>query len=540
MRALLRKEDGAVAVTVAILGVVFIVLSALVVDMGYWYNVKRQLQSAADAAALAGCRDLAVNASNSEIWDTVTEYARSNAVIPVDGIAVVAPSPGGQSDIGDDFVKVTVTSDAVGFFARALGYESNRIAAQSKAKLAYLTGAKNPMPWGLPILNVDRLVATVNGAEHELAPGVDNYWGGWLPAGSSGPVDVIAYNDQTLDPAYPDGVPEEIGPVANLIRLPVGSRFADVRMPRQTFTSGAGETVRIQVELSGPLAVGESVQVTFGKADHTAVLVGVNTYAASFAAPTTDDLWQSYSAQVAIVMDKTPVEALPGSLIFVCRRSTYPIKAIEVSPIVQAAGSTQPVQISVEVNDYEIGKLYELKVIGGGGETGNFTALDFHTLRHSPNWRHPQDPPEYPAMPSATGVYYDFVEGTAEFDFIAHVNDTVWTQPGAMSGPSTIDALETRFGSEHADYAGWIAADMPASNRVVYIPVTEKVQEVTGATPLRIVSFASFYVESYTKDALIRGRFIDYVSPAWIVSPTPPNPRFVVVAPHLVAEGVDF
>ncbi|MHB9002908.1 MAG: pilus assembly protein TadG-related protein [Coriobacteriia bacterium] len=526
--------------TVAILGVVFIVLSALVVDMGYWYNVKRQLQSAADAAALAGCRELAVNASNSEIWGTVTAYAEENAVVPVDGISVVAPSAGGQSDIGDDFVKVTVTSDAVGFFARALGYETNRIAAQSKAKLAYLTGAKNPMPWGLPILNVDRLVASVNGGEYELTPGVDNYWGGWLPSGSSGPVDVIAYNDQTLDPAYPDGVPEEIGPVANLIHLPAESRFVDVRMPKQTFTSGAGETVRVQVELAGPLAPGESVQVTFGKKDHTADLVGVNTYEASFAAPTTDDLWSTYVAQVAIVMGKTLVEALPGNLIFVCRRSTYPIKMIEVSPIVQPAGSTQPVQVTVEVNDYEIGRVYELKVIGGGGETGNFMALDFHTLRHSPNWRHPQDPAEYPDMPSATGFYYDLVAGTAEFDFIAHVNDTVWTQPGNMSGPSTIDALETRIGSEPSDYAAWVAADMPPSNRVVYIPVTEKVQEVTGQTPLRIVSFASFYIESYTKDALIRGRFIDYVSPAWIVSPTPPNPRFVVVAPHLVAEGVDF
>ena len=229
----LRKDEGAIAVIVALLALVLIIVSALVVDMGYWYNVRRQLQAAADSAALAGCHELASDASNQEIWDAVTAYANQNAVVPVDNIAVVPPSPGGDSDIGDDYVKVTVSSDAVGFFARALGRDTNTIQAQSKAQLGYLVGARTPVPWALPILQVSRMVARVEGVEYSMTQGAVDHWSGWLPTGSTGTVDLIAYNDQTLDPAYPNGVPEEIGPVARLIYLPPESRFASYALSRR-------------------------------------------------------------------------------------------------------------------------------------------------------------------------------------------------------------------------------------------------------------------------------------------------------------------
>jgi len=543
MRTLLKNDEGATAVIVAILASVLIILSALVVDMGYWYNVRRQLQASADAAALAGCRQLADNASNEEIWDLVTAFATKNAIVPVDNISVVPPSPGGDSDIGDDFVKVTVSSDAVGFFARALGRNTNTIRAQSKAQLGYLSGARTPVPWALPILQVTRMVAVANGSEHNMMSGSDGQWSGWLPSGSSGLVDVIAYNDQTLDPAYPNGVPEEIGPVARLIYLPAASRFKDVRMPEQCFTSGYGESVHVYVELSGPLQPGESVEVTFDKKKYVAAPVGGDTYAVSFSAPSTDDLWATFSYSVALMDGKTVVEALGGNPVFVVRRSTYPLKNIEVAPFVFQAGAAEPVQVSVELNSYKYGLPYELKVIGGDGENGNFMAIDFHTTLHTPNWQFPQDPVEYPDMPGSTSVYYDYVAGTADYDFIMHIGDTVWTQPGNMSGPQTRQSLIDRFAGEPSDFAAWEAAGMPPSKRLVFIPITEKIQEVTGATPLRVVSFAVMYVESVSTDsggALVRGRFVEYAGPGWIVSSDPPDSPLVVRAPHLVANGIDF
>ncbi|MRS12810.1 MAG: hypothetical protein EG823_07035 [Actinobacteria bacterium] len=542
MFAKLRDDRGAVAVTVALLLFVLLLLSALVVDMGYWYNVRRQLQSAADAGALAGCRELASGGSNNDIWDAVTAYAGANAVTPVDNITVIEPSPGGLSDIGDDFVKVTVSSDAVGFFSRIVGMDSNVIQAQAKARLDYLVGARTPVPWALPILQVTRMFADVNGVEHAMSEGTDDHWSGWLPSGSTGTVGVTAYNDQTLDPNYPDGVPEEISPVQRLVYLPAGSRFADVRMPQQTFTSGAGENVRIYIDLTGPLGPGESVQVTFDKKKYAAAGLGGNSYSASFKAPTTDRLWSTASVTVAIVQGNKVVEALPGEPIIVIRRSTYPIKAIEVHPFVFRAGASAPIQVEVELNSYEKNKLYELKVIGGGGETGNYMAIDFHTLRHPPNWRHPQDPAEYPDMPGSTNLYYDYIAGTADYDFIMHVDDTVWTEPGNKSGPKTRTALQTRFAGEPADFQGWLK-DRKASNRLVFIPITEKIQKTTGQTPLRVISFAVMYVEDVDTSgggALVRGYFVDYAGPGWIVSPDPPNSPLIARAPHLVAEGVDF
>ncbi len=552
MCAWMRRDDGAVAVTVALLAVVLIIMSALVVDMGYWYNVRRQLQAAADAAALAGCRDLASGASNQEIWATVEAYASENAVTPVENISVVDPSPGGDSDIGDDYVKVTVSSDAVGFFARALGRDTNTIQAQSKARLDYLTGAQTPVPWALPILQVTRMVAKVNGVEYPMSQGTDGHWSGWLPSGSSGTIDVIAYNDQTLDPDFPDGVPEEIGPVQRIIYLPTGSRFADVTIPQQTFTydSGEAQTVRVDIELKGPLAGGESVQVVCGKKKYTATSVDADTYRATFSAldlvdKNTDDLWQTTSLTVAIVKANKDVEVLPGQPLLVFRRSTYPIKNIAVDTFVFRSGSPGPVPVEVDLNTYEYGELYAMKVVGGDGENGNFMAIDFHTLRHEPYWRFPQDPAEYPELPHGTNMYYDYIAGTASYDFIVHIGDTVWTEPGNMSGKQTLDALDIRFAGESSDFAGWTAAKMPPSKRLVFVPITEKVQQANGITPLRVVSFAVMYIESISTtgsqgNTLIRGRFVDYAGPGWVVSPNPPNSPLVVKAPHLVADGVDF
>jgi len=51
------------------------------------------------------------------------------------------------------------------------------------------------------------------------------------------------------------------------------------------------------------------------------------------------------------------------------------------------------------------------------------------------------------------------------------------------------------------------------------------------------------YVESVSNDsggALVRGRFVEYAGPGWLVSSDPPDSPLVVRAPHLVADGVDF
>jgi hypothetical protein len=124
-----------------------------------------------------------------------------------------------------------------------------------------------------------------------------------------------------------------------------------------------------------------------------------------------------------------------------------------------------------------------------------------------------------------------------------HLGDTVWTEPGNMSTPQTIAALNVRFGGEPSDFDGWVAAGKPGSRRLVYVPITEKVQLATGTSPLRVVSFAMFYVEdidSKEGGAVVRGRFVEYSAPSWSVTDSPPDDSYVIETTHLVAEGLDF
>lgn len=128
-----RNDEGAFAVVFALLFIAIVGFSALAVDVGYWYASKRQLQTAADSAALAGCRDLAVGRSNTTIWSTVEDYAARNFSRPLTLVEcrVISPATGGLSEIGKNYVKVTVESDSPAFLSRVLGQNRVKIDAQS-------------------------------------------------------------------------------------------------------------------------------------------------------------------------------------------------------------------------------------------------------------------------------------------------------------------------------------------------------------------------------------------------------------------------
>jgi hypothetical protein len=69
------REHGAVLVSFALLLVVIMGVAALVVDIGYVSNEKRQLQNSVDSAALAGAQDLPIL---TEAVSTVKSYMSTN------------------------------------------------------------------------------------------------------------------------------------------------------------------------------------------------------------------------------------------------------------------------------------------------------------------------------------------------------------------------------------------------------------------------------------------------------------------------------
>jgi hypothetical protein len=151
MRAL-NDERGAVAVFVAVLTLVIMGCGAIVLDVGALYQERRELQSGADAAALAVAQDCAVDTCDPSTapGGTADTYGDANALDGDSNIAEICGVGPGLPDVpctnppdipenAKGWVQVTTsTRDAyrnlnrISFgFARVLGHEGNTLVART-------------------------------------------------------------------------------------------------------------------------------------------------------------------------------------------------------------------------------------------------------------------------------------------------------------------------------------------------------------------------------------------------------------------------
>lgn len=132
MKDLLKKlwsdEDGITLIMVALLVVVFMGMSALVVDAGMLYQERRTLVKAADAAALAGAQELARNGS-ATTTSVAQNYASANAKEMGDVTVNVNEA--------DKRVTVTVNKSVNNHFARILGHNTTDVSARATATFEY-------------------------------------------------------------------------------------------------------------------------------------------------------------------------------------------------------------------------------------------------------------------------------------------------------------------------------------------------------------------------------------------------------------------
>ena len=149
---LLRDEDGVVAIVVALCMVVLLGFTALVLDSGYLFLERTQLQKAADAAALAGAFDIwpGNGTNNSIAANSATDAAKfatlngANPTTVVSSAASCAPvgstcwvgSTGGQAatvyDPGDAW-QVTIARSVPLVFAPILGIPSSTVTVTAVA-----------------------------------------------------------------------------------------------------------------------------------------------------------------------------------------------------------------------------------------------------------------------------------------------------------------------------------------------------------------------------------------------------------------------
>jgi Flp pilus assembly protein TadG len=135
--SLFKKESGIALIIITLSLSLIMVSVALVIDVGLMFNNKIQVANAADAAALAGVKELPVNEVSAEAM--ASDYASLNNV---DNITV---------SISSDKREITVTTKRTIdlFFARILGFDNSTASALAKAKLEPLTGVKGVVPLGV-------------------------------------------------------------------------------------------------------------------------------------------------------------------------------------------------------------------------------------------------------------------------------------------------------------------------------------------------------------------------------------------------------
>lgn len=120
--------------------VVFIAMLGLIIDMGHGQVVQRQMQVAADAASLAGARELAVQHDESTATARMEQVLADNGADPDQSI--VSFENGNET-------AVTAKSVVPTFFTAAFGISEMPIAADSRAMYGQLAATDNLMPFAV-------------------------------------------------------------------------------------------------------------------------------------------------------------------------------------------------------------------------------------------------------------------------------------------------------------------------------------------------------------------------------------------------------
>lgn len=136
----LRDQRGQAFVLTCIFIVSLLGMAALVLDIGSWYRAQRDVQAAADAAALAGAQ--ALPADTARAISLANEYTRKNDDYTVDEIRFVGKFA------STDTISVRLSTDAPGFFAKVFGIDSVNVHARASARAHGVSAAR----WVAPIV----------------------------------------------------------------------------------------------------------------------------------------------------------------------------------------------------------------------------------------------------------------------------------------------------------------------------------------------------------------------------------------------------
>ena len=189
---LIKDERGQSIIIVALAMVVLLGFTAVAVDAGYLFFQRRHLQNTADAAALAGARELADGDVNN-IGDVIAQYVSEN---DVDASEIEDWSVDGNR------VTVELKGNRGLFFARVLGFSNTDVPARAVAAVGPPGGMEGLRPIGVQEQLVEDLL---DGVATHIYITKDNF--NQIGAGNWGWVNL-------KHPSNPNS-PEQVGYIIN-------------------------------------------------------------------------------------------------------------------------------------------------------------------------------------------------------------------------------------------------------------------------------------------------------------------------------------
>ena len=138
-----QQESGQMLVSATLMLAVLLGMAAMTIDVGIYLHERRQLQNAADAAALAGAQELPSNPVQAE--QEARDWAAQNGMDPGEIEEVTVES----ADAPNDTMSVTLRRNVGFFFARVLGLDQGPVSSKAKGQVGSLAGATGLVPFGV-------------------------------------------------------------------------------------------------------------------------------------------------------------------------------------------------------------------------------------------------------------------------------------------------------------------------------------------------------------------------------------------------------
>jgi Flp pilus assembly protein TadG len=143
LRWLWRGELGQGLVLGTLFMVVILGFAAMAVDVGLFLHERRELQKAADAAALAGAQELP--GSPGDAQQRAEEWAENNGIDGDELEAIEITTTYATNDT----ITVAVKRDVPFVFARVLGFTSNTMEADATARVGSPAAMSGLLPFGV-------------------------------------------------------------------------------------------------------------------------------------------------------------------------------------------------------------------------------------------------------------------------------------------------------------------------------------------------------------------------------------------------------